>query len=305
MPAHLLPGECGLALAPVEELGDVVVGAWDDFLTVATSADLELPSRLPGWTGRDTCVHLGSWGDHPAMSRVLAAARAGGGKAPPHPDVTNAMLVESHRRASTAEILASLERSRDALAAWFESPEAAELGRAQVRSAVGELPLASLLHAGAYELAVHALDLAPCGGSPPSGFLLDRGLAALMDVTGALAARRAIALTVTAQTPSGGWSFTSTAEGWTTQPVAAGAPVGAGLSGSHQDLLDASAGRHSIPHLLLARRLKVHQLPALMSLAPIVAEVPGLPGGAALQAGISGLSAGMSGLGKLLGRLRP
>lgn len=297
----LVPAPCGLASTAVDAVGDAVVGAWDDFLAVVTSADLERPSRLPGWTGRDTCIHLGSWDDHRVLIGLTEAARAGGGPEPADVDEGNAKLVAAHQDAGPAEVIAALERSRDVIAEWFEtSTEPTELATARVRSSVGELPLLSLLHAGCYELAVHALDLGPCDADPPSDFLLDRGLAALLDVTGSLAASRHLEMTVSAQTPRGGWAFTSSAHGWTTQPVPAGDVEGVGVRGTASDLLDVSAGRVSIPALLLSRRLHVQQLSAFMKLAPIVSEVPGLPGGVALKAGVSGLT----GLGRLVGRLR-
>jgi hypothetical protein len=151
---------------------------------------------------------------------------------------------------------------------------------------------------------VHALDLAPCGAAAPSGFLLGRGLGALMDVTGALSSQSGIDITVTAQSGFGGWSFTSTTDGWTTRPVPAGPFEGVGVLGAAADLLDASAGRAQVPLLLVQRRLRVQEMASFMRLAPLVHEVPGLPGGSALRAGVSGLSSVTGGVNKLIGRLR-
>lgn len=301
---HLFTTPCGLADVPADELGDAILGAWDDFLTVADSADLTKPSRLPGWTGRDVLVHLGTWDDREVMTGIVAAARAGGGPEPSDIDDGNAAINAAHTGASIEQVLGALQRSRDRVERWFDGAEPAELGKALVRSSVGELPLLSLLSAGCYELAVHALDLTPCGAEAPSSFLLQRGLAALMDVTGALSARHDIPITVTGQTPDGGWSFTSSVEGWTTQPVAAGSYLGPGVKGTVADLLDVSAGRAAIPTLLVSRRLVVQQLPAMMKLSPILSEVPGLPGGAALRAGVGGLSAVTGGVSKVLGAFR-
>ena len=294
------PPPFGLAQTDPAELGDAVVGAWDDFLAVVDSADLSRPSRLPGWTGRDACVHLGSWDDHRVMVGLVEAARAGGGTAPADVDADNERLLAAHRDATDDDVRAALRRSRDVIEEWFDGPEPEELASARVRSSVGELPLLSLVHAGCYELAVHALDLAPCGADAPSEFLLGRGLAALMDVTGALSARSGIDITVTAQTPTGGWSFTSTTAGWSTQDVPAGRFDAVGVTGAAHDLLDASAGRAQVPALLVQRRLKVQELSSFMRLAPLLHEVPGLPGGAVLRAGVSGLS----GVTRLVGRFR-
>ena len=51
----------GLADRRPDVLADLVLPAWDAFLTLAADADLDGPSRLPGWTGRDVLVHLGAW----------------------------------------------------------------------------------------------------------------------------------------------------------------------------------------------------------------------------------------------------
>jgi hypothetical protein len=247
---------------------------------------------------------MGAWDDHPVLVGLVAAARAGGGPPPGDVDADNARLVAAHRDADDAQVRAALRGSRDVVAAWFETAEPAELATARVRSSVGELPLLSLLHAGCYELAVHALDLGPCGAQPPSPYLLDRGLAALMDVTGALSARSGIDITVTAQTAAGGWSFTSSQTGWSTRPVPAGTFAGVGVTGTAQDLLDASAGRAQVPSLLVQRRLRVQEMGSFMRLAPLLNDVPGLPGGAVLKAGVSGLGAVTGGIGRLVGRFR-
>lgn len=297
-------GRCGVAESDIPVLAQAVLSAWDAFLEVARSADLSRPSRLPGWSGADACIHLGDWDDHRVLAGLEANARKGPDDTVHDPDESNARLVAAHRGDSTDEVLAALQRSRDALATWFAGPGPHELGRATCGSAVGPLPLLGLVHAGTYELAVHALDLGPCGAAAPPAALLDRGLAALLDVTGALSARAGIDITVTAQASGGGWAFTSGPAGWTTAPVAAGRFAGVGVRGSAADLLDASAGRAALPLLLVSRRLVVQQLPSFMRLAPLLSEVPGLPGGAALRAGVSGLGSVTGGVGRLWGRLR-
>lgn len=285
---------CGLADVDPTELGASVVGAWDEFLSLTTAADLARPSRLSGLTCGELLIHLGTWDDHAVLSALVEAARAGGGVEPSGED-NNPALIAVHR---DDDILEALQRSRDELAEWFAGPQPVKLGRKLVRSSVGDLPLLSLLSAGSYELAVHALDV----HAKPTDYLLQRGLAALIDVTGRLASKHEIAMTVTAQTPAGGWSFASSVEGWRVTAVAPGPYEGVGVRGTAADLLDASAGRHAVPALLLQRRLVVQHLPSFMKLAPIVSEVPGLPGGAALRAGIGGVSAVTGGVSKVLGR---
>lgn len=298
-------GRFGLAEGDPAALGREVLAAWDAFLDVVRdpATDLRRPSRLAGWSGRDTCIHLGSWDDSRVMESVLDSARTGALEDSPLPDSGNQALVRAHRGASDDDVIGALVAARARLARFFTG-EAAETGRLLARSTVGPLPVLSLVHAGTYELAVHALDLAPCGAPPPAPLLLDRGLAALIDVTGSLSARAGVDIALTGMSPSGGWRFTSAADGWTTEPVAAGSFDGVGVWGAARDLLDASAGRSGLPQLLLARRLHVQQLPQWMRLAPLLEEVPGLPGGAALRTAVSGMSGVAGGVGRVLGRFR-
>lgn len=298
------PRPCGLAGTDLAALGREVLTAWDGFLAVVRDprTDLSRPSRLRGWTGRDTCIHLGSWDDSQVLESLITSARAGDLAGSADPDADNEALVQAHRDASAGDVLDALVRARARVERFFAAGEAEQTGRLLSRSTVGPLPVATLVHAGTYELAVHALDLAPCGAPAPSPHLLDRGLASLIDITGALSARAGVDIALTATTPAGGWRFTTAGEGWTTEPVTPGRFDGVGVRGSAADLLDASAGRRHLPQLLLARRLQVQQLPQWMRLAPLLDDVPGIPGGAALKRGVSGLSGVTGGLGRALGR---
>jgi len=310
-------GRFGLAELPAAELGREVLASWDAFLQVVRhpATDLSRPSRLTGWSGRDACIHLGSWDDGRVLDSVLASARAGALADSASPDAGNEALVRAHRGASDAEVVAALAEARDRLAGYFAGDEVEASGQLLSRSIIGPLPVLTLLHAGCYELAVHALDLAPCGAPRPPDLLLQRGLAALLDVTGALTARAGVDITVTGTTPEGGWRFTSSPDGWTTERHPSPEVDGVGVHASVTDLLDASAGRVSVPQLLLTRRMHVTQLHQWMRLAPLLEELPGLPGGAALRGtvgGIAGVAGGLvgvaggaaGGVGRALGRLR-
>ena len=308
------PGRCGLAETDPDELGREVLNAWDDFLDVVRSpaTDLTRPSRLSGWSGRDVLVHLGSWPDARVMDALLESADTGGHGTTAPPDDGNEILVAAHADATPAEVVDALVVARERIARFFQTDEAREYGRLLSRSSVGPLPVAALVHAGTFELAVHAMDLAPCGAPAPSAHLLDRGLAALLDVTGNLAAHAGVEIELTGQSPDGGWAFTSSgAGGWTTHRTPAGPFEGVGARATTRDLLDTAAGRSNLPALLLSRRLQVQHLPQWMRLAPLLDDVPGLPGGAALKTavgGLSGLTGGLSsvagGVGRALGRFR-
>lgn len=299
-------GRFGLAELDVDALGAEVLAGWDAFLAVVRdpATDLGRPSRLSGWSGRDTCVHLGDWDDARVLDGVLASARTGALADAPPPDAGNEALVRAHRGATDEDVIGALVSARERLAAFFAGGEAEQTGRWLSRSVIGPLPVLTLVHAGCYELAVHALDLEPCGAPRPSQQLLDRGLGALIDVTGALAARSGVEIALTGTSPHGGWRFTSGPQGWTTEPHPDPQVEGVGVHATVIDLLDASAGRTSVPQLLLTRRLQVSELHQWMRLAPLLEELPGLPGGATLRTAVGGLSGVATGVSRVLGRFR-
>ena len=299
------PGERGLASRDLPALAAQVLGAWDDFLDVAAGTALDSPSRLPGWTGRDVLVHLGSWPERPALDQVLAGARSGE-RAPQadDADARNAALVDAHRDAGRDEVLAALRANRDSVAAFLASAEASGIGLRPTASALGPLPVLTVVGAVAYELAVHALDVAPCPAPPPAPRLLHAGLGALVDVTGALAARAGLQVRAFAVTPTGGWSFSTGDGAWTVREHPPGErPAGAGVEAAADVLLDASAGRRAVPPLLLRGEIHAHDVSGLLALAPLVESVPGLPGGASLGAAARYLG-GASRLARHLPRLR-
>ncbi len=284
----------GLSTDP--DLGKHVLDCWDAFLDVVTdpATDLSRPSRLAGWSGSDVCIHLGSWDDSDPLASIVASARDGAvgqtaGMDARSVDAGNERLVLAHRGASQDEVVMALLRGREAIEEFFDGPDDSAVGHLLTRSSLGPLPVRTILHAGTYELALHALDLKPCGAPRPSDLLLDRALAALIDITGGLSARLSVVASVAAQTPDGGWRFTSSPDGWLTERVAAGPLQGTGATASVTELLDVSAGRANLAQLLLTRRLQVHDLTSFMALAPVINEVPGIPGGATLRGAIGGL----------------
>jgi uncharacterized protein (TIGR03083 family) len=267
--------------------------AWAGFLDVAHSADLGAPSRLAGWTGHDVLVHLGVWSAEEAVSGIVQSAR--GVEVDPatmNADRTNARLIAEHAGASREEVLAALGRHRDAVLAWLATDEPTTIGRRTALSPIGPMPLLTVVGAAAYELAVHALDLLPCGARRPAPQLLLAGLGAVLDVTGCLAVRRGLSATVHATAPDGGWRLAAEPDGWTVEPVPAGdPPKGTGVTGDLDVLVDATAGRRHVPGLLAARKIVAHDLAGFLRLAAVVEDVPGLPGGPALKAAARTLGA--------------
>jgi uncharacterized protein (TIGR03083 family) len=276
----------------------MVLGAWDAFLAQAETVDLDRPSRLPGWRAHEIFVHLGCWDDHQALADLIASARSGGSGTPPDVDAVNARVTAAHRDASREEVLAALRRNRGATARYL-SEEPVDLDTAPTVSVVGRLPLLSVVLGQAYELAVHGLDLVPCGAEPPPPDVLQSGLAALADVTGALAASCDITGGVTLTTPDGGWSFAADPRGWTVYRVPPGRGSGPAVEAPANLLLEAASGRVNPVPAVATRRLKVHDIGGLLALAPIVQAVPGIPGGPILQ--LAARTVGSAG--GMLGRL--
>jgi hypothetical protein len=187
----------------------------------------------------------------------------------------------------------------------------------ETASPLGPLPVLTLLHAVPYRLAVAALDLEPCGARPTDE-LLELGVAALVDTTGALAAREGVTGSITAVMPASTWGFGADAGAWlcVRLPVdgatadgpgpgegarRADAPeAGPSVQAHARVIVDVTAGRTTnLAALWRDRALVTHDVPGLLRLAPVLEQVPGIPGGAALRAAARYLG----GLGQLLGRL--
>jgi uncharacterized protein (TIGR03083 family) len=291
----------GLADAGRDRVSGMVLGAWDAFLAQAERVDLSGPSRLPGWRAHEICVHLGCWEDHTAMADLIASARAGGAGSQPDPDAVNARVTAAHRSASRDEVLAALHRNREATVRYL-GDEPAELDTAPTVSVVGRVPLLSVVLGQAYELAVHGLDLVSCGAEPPPAEVLQSGLAALTDVTGALAASCGITGRVTLATPDGGWSFAADPDGWVVRSVPGGTHEGPAVEGPADLLLEAASGRINPVPAVATRKLKVHDVGGLLQLAPIVQQVPGIPGGPILQLAARTVGGPAAALGRLFRR---
>jgi uncharacterized protein (TIGR03083 family) len=287
----------GMADAGRDEVGGMVLAAWDSFCAQAAVADLHRPSRLPGWRTQEVCVHLGVWPEHAALADLITSARTGGTGAPPDVDAVNARVTAAHRDAPREEVLAALQRNREATVRYL-ADQPAELDRAPAVSTVGRLPLLSVVLGQAYELAVHGLDLAAAGAPAVPAEVLQSGLAALADVTGALAAAGGISGGATLATPEGGWLFAADGAGWTVRRVAAGRVAGTAVEAPADLLLEAASGRVNPVAALARRRLRVHELAGLLRLAPIVQAAPAIPGGPILALAARSLG----GVGGLLGR---
>lgn len=294
LPVRPVRDEHGLASWDPADLAAVALPAWDAFLEIAAAADLDAPSRLPGLTARDVCVHLGSWTGSRSLRKMREEAergdvdledpRSGTFDKQSHDEA----VLEAWAAAPRAQVLAALREARQEVADYLGSDEPKLIGHRSVRSALGPLPLSTLVTGIGFELAVHALDLAPAGArsmAPPPE-LIGAGLAALVDTTGALAARDGLTAAAACATPVTGWGFTAVPGAWTTLELPELPETWPRVEGTGEDLLDAAAGRRPAPAMLARRDLRLHHVAGLLALAPLVESVPGLPGGPALQAAV-------------------
>ena len=290
-----------MADAGREEVSGLVLEAWDTFIDQAEAVDLDRSSRLPGWRAHEICVHLGCWDDHQALADLIASARTGASGTAPDVDAVNDRVTRAHRDAPRGEVLAALRRNRDATARYLQK-EPVELDTAPAVSVVGRLPLLSVVLGQAYELAVHGLDLAALGAPPLPRSVLQSGLAALADVSGALAASSGIQGGATLVTPVGGWTFAADGDGWTVRPTAPGRGSGPTVEGDADLLLEAASGRINPVPAVARGRLRVHEVGGLLRLAPITEKVPGIPGGPILKLAARSMGGAGGVLGRLFGR---
>ena len=293
LPAPLIPsrGSRGLATADLAGLGERVVAGWQAFYDVAAAADLDLPSRKTGWSGHDIVVHLGAWDDARTLDDILDDARQGRVHTVDQSALGRALITQ-HAEASREQALDAVQGALDAAVQWFGDLDAAgEDALLLTASPLGALPVATLLHAAVYQLACSALDLEPCGVEVGDD-LLDAGLIALVDSAGALTARKGATASLSASTDSGVWGFGATAGDWSA--VELDEPAGPSVQASARLILDITSGRTSqVGSMYRSGNLRVHDLPGLLRLAPLIQDVPGIPGAAALGAAtryLSGLS---------------
>ena len=279
----------GVATGPPGELAERTLAAWDGLLDLAATVP-------PGAVGR--LAELGSWPERPVLGRLMAQAR---GPAP----VTAEAPRADHSDATRPQVLAALGEARLRVAeALAEIEDEPRLGLLELDSALGPLPLLTQIHASAHEIALAALDCFPDRAAARSGLppaVTDAGIAALVDVVGALAYRQGVRADAGVWGEgTGGWMFRADAEGWRTEP-GSGAATGVdipGIEGAAVTVLGVPTGRAALPSLLAKGEIRLHRIGGLMALAPLVEQVPGLPGGALLRraVGVVGLLGRLPGL---------
>jgi hypothetical protein len=67
--------------------------------------------------------------------------------------------------------------------------------------------------------------------------------------------------------------------------------LGPRIDGSVRTLLDVTAGRADVPRTVSSGQMRFHDVQGLLLLAPLVEQVPGIPGRGALMAGVRAVNA--------------
>ena len=276
----------GLASSDPLALANQTLQAWTDFYSAVVDVDLDAKTRVKRERARALIAKVGDWPESRQLPEILADAR-NGDLTLIDQDAIDARVIAAHAHDDRADLLAAVERARDSLATWVlehNGGELAEVGKTAVGSPLGPLPVLTYVHAAAFQLAISGRDMAAAGAQVPDSLLL-AGLRALVDTTGALAARMGIDTVFAVQTPLGSVVTVAQDGGWTVDEVESG-EIDDGLPGLEGDagiLLDVAAGRRNPVTTLRGSGIKINQMQRLMKLAPIAKENPGLPGGPILR----------------------
>lgn len=298
MPTTLPPtkSDRGLATGNARLVAEKTLQAWDDFLTALETVDVDAPTRVKKAPARSIIAKIGEWPESRQLPDIVGDAVAGRFDAVDQ-DAIDAAVVRANADRPRAELMAAAQRSRDSLSQWISGnmPEIESfdlVAMSPVGSPLGELPVITYIHAAAFQLAVAARDLRKSGATVPDRLVL-AGLRALVDTTGALAARMGIDAAFAVVTPSASILTISGDGGWIVREVDASEVVGElpGLEGDIGLVIDVAAGRKNPLRRLRNREIVIHDLPGLMKLAPIAQENPGLPGGPLLRKAAGVLSA--------------
>lgn len=315
MPQLLRPSshEQGRATAHLNNLLHDTRNAWRiglRLIEALDSADLDRPSRVRGRTVREVLLPVGTWPQSHSMAKMVEAAQQGNTTTPPR-SLIDSDIRHHHFAAEKAQIVQSWQQTLIDIEQWESSGAAAEQALLPVGGPLGVVPLATLVGASAFQLAVAVRDAGL--NEPGSGAYTDDvlrlqryGLHALTDSAGAVCARYTrdqpeteilMLRIVTAPIRVG---FGASQGAWRTallpDPVTQDGPR---IDADAGVMIDMAAGRRS-PLTAAARREITFADPGgLLTVATALASTPDLPGGDALRAALTATQ-GARGLGSFI-----
>lgn len=276
------PGERGRVTSDLAGTLRATLGAWEEFLAAVADVDTADPTRKRGRTAARTLVVLGSWPEGRPLPDIRRDALRGDLNAEPL-EAIDTRVIAARAGGPRAAIMDSLQRARDEVATWVASPDVAREALLPVAGPLGIVPLGTMVAATAYQCAVAVRDLAPAGVTAPDA-LMGRGLAALVDTVGAVAAQQETALALSAITPQMRIGTGACNGDWRT--VAVNEAEGPALLCDAGLLLDIAAGRTSAPAAYARGEIRAQDLPGLLTVAQALARAPGLPGTDGLRAAL-------------------
>lgn len=272
------PLDRGLLTGNPDDLARRTVRAWTLFAELLPEVDLDGPSRSSHRSAREIVIGLGTWPTSRGIPELLADARAGATRTEPFTAESRRLAIE-HAGATDEEIVQSVRDSLTQTQAWLELPGALETdGKLPTPSPLGPLPMGTVLHSAVFQLALSARDLIPAG-APEVPELDDLGLAALLDATGAVAGRLSLTSQAVAVTERFSVASRVAAGGWQTQ-FDSGLESPA-IHAPAELLLDLAGGR--VAFGAMSRQLRFTDARGFLALAPVVDELPDLPGGPILK----------------------
>lgn len=276
VPAH---GEQGLLSGGLAEIERRTLAAWDIFIAAAEKVDLAGGTRSRSKRGGDLLVGVGRWPDSRGIPEMVADGYSGRIATTPHETLQKTLLA-NYAGSSRERVMAALQEARDEAKGWFADPAAAQEAELITPSLLGPLPVATVVHAAVFQLAVTARDLVPAG-APPNPELDVLGLTALVDSTGAVAARLQATASITSINEAGRVGTGAVAGSWRTAELGPDDESGPAVEAPVGLLLDLAAGR--IDFIQVARKVRVHQPRGLLAISVILDDMPELPGGEVLR----------------------
>ncbi len=257
--------------------------SWEIFDSLLTEVDLAARTRSRGKRARDLLIPLGAWPDARGIHAMVDDARDGSAE---HVDqaAIEKRLRASHGDASDIEIVAMVRRSAEHIVSWTDSAQGTGEADLVGPSPLGRVPVGTMIHAAAFQLAVIARDLRPAG-APDRPELDALGVVALVDSSGAVAARMSAEASIAAVTPEL-TAGTGVREGaWRTvvadETEGAGDDLGPAVVGSAGLIVDVAAGR--IDLMGLARGLRVREGRGLVGMSVVLDGIPDLPAAGLLR----------------------
>lgn len=258
-------------------LAQRTIRAWELFGEAVAAADLDGRTRSSRRNARQMITALGTWPDSRGIPQLIADAHAGATTMEPFKRAS-ARLADSHAGAGDDAVRSSVTLSLDQTRDWLESDDLLHTGLLPTPSPLGLLPMGTVVHAAAYQLAVTARDLIPAGAEPLPE-LDDIGLVALLDAAGAVAARTGLVARASAVGRRGAVSCDIIDGGWTS--ALTDEPQFPAVIGPEELLVDLAGGRADFA--ALTRQLRFRDARGLLALSPVVDAVPDLPGGPLLK----------------------